>query len=245
MRRNVLDVVLLTILALVLAVPAAADVLVMKDGSRLEIDGTWEEKGRMIEFVLPNGTYGALRASEVDLEASREATRAAAEPAKEEPEPEKKRQPVLVLTDDDVPTAPLEVITATEAGVTARAIQVVDWSIEPGNTPDEVRVVEGTVANRGGSTVRDLALTITLIGESRAGEEVNLVRQARLDATTLEAGDSTEFELVIRRTDVNNLGGPEVLENADATFEVSFEQEMPAEEETEEAETEEEEGTGE
>lgn len=237
MRRKALALAIVTLCSLTLSAalagPAAADVLVMTDGSRLEIDGEWVEKGRMIEFVLPNGTFGAVRASEVDLEASREATRAAAEPEEEEPEPETKPEPVLVLTDDDVPTAPRDVIAASQAGVTARAIQVVDWAIEPGNTPDEVRVVEGTLANRGSNPVRDVSLTVTVIGETPAGDDASLVRQARLESTTLEPGATTEFELVIRRTDVNSIGGPGVLENADASFEVSFQRQEPAEEEGE------------
>jgi hypothetical protein len=59
---------------LLAAAPLGADWLVLKDGNRIETHGPWREKGRQIVFTLPNGQLSALRATEVDLAASRAAT---------------------------------------------------------------------------------------------------------------------------------------------------------------------------
>ncbi|MFN7940062.1 MAG: hypothetical protein U0X73_00565 [Thermoanaerobaculia bacterium] len=61
---------------LVAAAPLDADWLVLKDGNRIETSGPWREKGRQIVFTLPNGQLAALRATEVDLSASRAASAA-------------------------------------------------------------------------------------------------------------------------------------------------------------------------
>ncbi|KAB2962235.1 MAG: hypothetical protein F9K16_09660, partial [Thermoanaerobaculia bacterium] len=71
---------LLAAAALVAAAgPAAADWLVMKDGSRLETRGAWKVDGRRVVFNLPNGTLSAIRADEIDLDASAAATARAVE----------------------------------------------------------------------------------------------------------------------------------------------------------------------
>ncbi|MBZ0101967.1 MAG: hypothetical protein K8I65_07390 [Thermoanaerobaculia bacterium] len=99
---------LLAAAALVAAAgPAAADWLVMKDGSRLETRGAWKVDGRRVVFNLPNGTLSAIRADEIDLDASAaataravEAAQAAAAPA---PPPRPLGEPILRLTEKDIP----------------------------------------------------------------------------------------------------------------------------------------------
>ncbi len=51
-----------------------ADWLVTRAGERVETEGPWEVKGQMVVFTQPGGTLSSLRVSEVDLEASEEAT---------------------------------------------------------------------------------------------------------------------------------------------------------------------------
>ncbi len=88
---------------------ADADLLVLRDGNRVETSGGWEVKGRVVVFKTADGTLASLRLSEVDLEASDRATaeaaarRAAAEEAAKKPA--EKRKPVLVLTDADIARA--------------------------------------------------------------------------------------------------------------------------------------------
>ncbi len=81
-----------------------ADWLVTRAGERVETQGGWEVKGRMVVFTQPTGTLSSLRLSEVDLDASNEATAdaaaAAARPAA--PEPATADRPARVITTDDV-----------------------------------------------------------------------------------------------------------------------------------------------
>ena len=68
-----------------LASPATGDWLVTTDGSRIETDGPWTERGRTVVFES-DGQLMSLRLADVDLEASRALT-AEAEAAKRRPAP--------------------------------------------------------------------------------------------------------------------------------------------------------------
>ncbi|REJ80219.1 MAG: hypothetical protein DWQ36_18475 [Acidobacteria bacterium] len=63
----------LTLALLVLATPAIAEVLVLIDGARIQTRGPWEERGRQVVYTDEHGNLAAIRASLVDLEASRAA----------------------------------------------------------------------------------------------------------------------------------------------------------------------------
>lgn len=66
---------LLLFLMLLIAAPGLmADVLVMKNGKRIEIDGTYEVKGRFIVFNNKDGSLIQLPLSVVDLGKSKQAT---------------------------------------------------------------------------------------------------------------------------------------------------------------------------
>ncbi len=88
-----------------LAGVASADWLVTRAGERIETEGGWQIKGRMVIFTRPGGTLSSVRLSEVDIDASREATaqaaEAAARPAAPAPEAPTRR-PVRVITTEDV-----------------------------------------------------------------------------------------------------------------------------------------------
>jgi glutaredoxin len=89
-------------LALLLLVPSAgADVLVLRDGTRLETRGPWQEKGRQLVFTDPAGGLSAIRADEVDLPASLAATARAAEPAPVEEKATPDERPVILTLDAD------------------------------------------------------------------------------------------------------------------------------------------------
>jgi hypothetical protein len=84
--------------------PLHADWIVTRQGERFEIHGTWQLKGKLVVFTLPNGTLSSMRADRVDLDASKQATaqakqQAAAPPPAAKAEP--KRKAVIVLTDKD------------------------------------------------------------------------------------------------------------------------------------------------
>ena len=84
--------------------PLHADWIVTRQGERFEIQGTWQLKGKLVVFTLPNGTLSSMRADRVDIDASKQATaqakqQAAAPPPAAKAEP--KRKSVIVLTDKD------------------------------------------------------------------------------------------------------------------------------------------------
>ncbi len=104
-RRHAVRV-LCVALAVACSLPAAADWLVTRDGHRIETDGPWQVKGRLVVYTDAGGTLRSLRLDEVDVEASEAAgEEQEAPPASEPAEPVEKRAPVLVLTDKDVPRA--------------------------------------------------------------------------------------------------------------------------------------------
>ncbi len=87
------------------AATASADWLVTRAGERVETEGGWQVKGRMVVFTQPGGKLSSLRLSEVDLDASREATARAAEAAAQPAAPAAAppaRPPARVITTDDV-----------------------------------------------------------------------------------------------------------------------------------------------
>jgi hypothetical protein len=79
--KNTRSLALGIVAAAALAAPAAADWLVLRDGSRVETRGTWENRGATVVFHRPNGVLASLRLSDVDLDASTAATAAAVEEA--------------------------------------------------------------------------------------------------------------------------------------------------------------------
>jgi hypothetical protein len=96
------------------AAPALhADWIVTRQGERFEIQGEWQEKGKLVVFTLPNGTLSSIRADRVDFEASKRATAEAKKQAEAPPagataskERKVKRKSVIVLTDKDFKKTP-------------------------------------------------------------------------------------------------------------------------------------------
>lgn len=127
----------------VLAQPADADILVLRDGHRLETDGPWEVRGGQVVFRTPHGVLSSLRLDEVDLEASRRATEAPPRSPPEEAEAEQTPPPVprpkakIVITDSNLARRRsaggfveglrlpllLDVWEASEEGETSRAAE--------------------------------------------------------------------------------------------------------------------------
>ncbi len=108
-QRRVLGLALT--LTCICSLPAAAEWLVTRDGHRIETDGPWQVKGRVVVYTDAKGTLSSIRLDEIDLEASEaageETPEAPAEPREAETkEPEERQKPVLVLTNDDIPEGP-------------------------------------------------------------------------------------------------------------------------------------------
>ncbi len=84
--------------------PAAAEWLVLEDGTRVETAGAWEVKGKVVVFTLAKGPLSSLRLSEVDLDATEDLNRRLREQAvaPRQEEPARRRKSTLILTDQDV-----------------------------------------------------------------------------------------------------------------------------------------------
>jgi hypothetical protein len=89
-----------SVLLILIGVPAAADWLVTREGSRIETRGAWKIKNQLVVFTLPSGELSSLRLSEVDLAASEAATEVAKAPP--EAAVAESRKPRLVVTNETV-----------------------------------------------------------------------------------------------------------------------------------------------
>lgn len=186
-----------------MAVPCAAEWLVTRDGARIEIKGPWKVEGRRVIFTLPNGTLSAMRASEIDFEASEEASRPAppppppAAPTTPPPRPE----PVLVLTNKDIPQADLgdpdapprpEVLPSI---ADREPVQVINWQRIDAEEGVELR---GTVRNTGSSVAANISVRAEVKDED--GEVVG-TGNAFLGNSSLVSGRSTTFRIVLPEVD--------------------------------------------
>ncbi|HVS02083.1 MAG TPA: FxLYD domain-containing protein [Thermoanaerobaculia bacterium] len=188
------------LVAFAAAAPGAADLLVLRDGARVETRGPWEVRGRQVVFTLPNGTLSSLRAEEVDLEASRaataaaEAAAAAPEPA---PEPQVKRAPVLVLTEADIPPMSAEEIAAQaeESGVEEMAAAVAESRLEVTQwqeleSSDQGITIGGTVHNASAAVATNIEVVVMLY--DREGGLL-ATSEAALGASSLQPEKATPF----------------------------------------------------
>lgn len=223
-RRATTVAVVLAALALA-AAPAAADWLVLADGSRIETRGSWEVRGGLVVFTLPGGTLSSLRGTEVDLEASRAATEAALRPPEPSaPEPAQPKQKArLVFTEADLPPvtrppedeAAAEGETPTAVGGAAAAgqddrLQVVDWNA---TTPDDFDGTEisGRLRNVGDHLLTQVMLEVNvynadgvLIGRSAAQVQPGPVAPERL--VTFEARFPNVYDVTAARFSARGVG---------------------------------------
>lgn len=205
MRLYMAFLAALLALATLLALPANGDWLHTREGAKIETEGAWEIRGAMVVFTPKGGTLSSMRLSEVDLEASREATEVSTTPppappvaAEEEP-----REAVLVVTNKDVPQAfPRAAPEAAEeeesaadgdaasaAPVPREALEVVSWRQVEGSGVDGVEI-HGTVRNGGRDIIMNLRVRVVLLGEE--GEEL-AAANAFLGAPSLAPTVTTTF----------------------------------------------------
>lgn len=182
--------------------PMAADWLVTVEGARIETDGPWEVKGRMIVFTRAGGGLSSMRLAEVDLPASDAATAAAVAPPVEETPQEAApppSPPVLVLTNRDVgqaPRAPSEDGEGSAAAaapappaVTESRLEVTRWDKEFSSQFGGLEV-RGALRNTSKATLTDVSLKIRLFDDD--GKEIGS-GSAFLARTALPPGMATEF----------------------------------------------------
>lgn len=205
---------LIALAALFLASGAVADVLVTRDGERVETRDAWEVKGRLVVFHLPDGTLSSLRLDNVDLEASDAATAEKANPPQAQDAPaareESRRKATIVIRDGDVarvgeaPTARdgdseenADLDSAAEAGSEAPpaptpaendgSVQVTSWDSSSDN---EGSTVAGTITNTGTNFAISLAMVVRILDAD--GSPI-AQRSVTPRQTALPAGRATTF----------------------------------------------------
>ncbi len=195
----------LPILALSAAVPAAADWLVGQDGKRVETRGAWTLRPPVVVFTSPGGTLSSLRLADVDLEASARATAEAKSPTapvKPGLEPAK-RQPVLVLTTDDVGRGPEPAEDAEQESdgedparrsvpdkaEEAPPVEVIAWRKVESSGVDGLEIL-GTLRNDSPSIVTGAGVQVSLFDHEG---ELIARRDAFLDSVSVAARSTTGF----------------------------------------------------
>lgn len=219
------------ILAALLAGAAGADVLVLRDGSRIETRGKWEQKGRQLVFKTATGTLSAIRASEVDLAASEQATAEAAAPKAPEVKAEVAKKPVLVLTDKDVKKAAAEAsepadggepaepaATAAAAAPVAGKVGVVSSRIDGAESAEAAFAISGTVRNDSPLPVAEVGV-LAVATASRDNVSRRVYCQATLPAP-LAPKASANFTCQVTKQDVLGTGLADAFGDATLSFEV-------------------------
>lgn len=190
------------VVAVGLLLPAAADWLVTRDGSRVETVGPWRVESRLVVFKRPDGTLGSLRLSDVDLEASRRLTdemtaREAAAERREREAPEERERPVIArLTEKDLPPVdrpPAAERSDGEATDASRQepsdLDIVSFR-EVSGADSEGVAFTGAVRNRTEHMAVGVGVTAVLYDEE--GEEIRR-GEARLTSNALPSGQSAGF----------------------------------------------------
>lgn len=200
-----------------LAVPAAADWLVLNDGTWVETRGTWEQKGRRVVFTSADGTLSSLKSDQVDLAASRSATasgpvaaedsRVATEPPAPPPRLAKRRWtnadiPRGVVAQPSPATGPggdkgAEEGTASDGEASVEAADPVPASTvvvdgwEQGEDVDGSAVILGRVLNSSDRVIA-AAVRLEVILFDREGKHL-AERTAPVVPSALPPGGSGEF----------------------------------------------------
>jgi hypothetical protein len=193
-----------------------ADWIVTRQGERFEIQGTWQQKGKLVVFTLPNGTLSSIRADRVDFEASKRATEAAkkaaeAPPGKAPGEVKPKRKAVIVLTDKDFrkPQPPAEAAEgqaadarSATAGKDAAAaakeapirVAMVTWDRVPAaQSRADGAEINGEVRNVSQDYLTQVSVTAVLFDD--AGAELGKF-PATVERQLLKPGETSKFHLV-------------------------------------------------
>ncbi len=197
---------LLGVSCLLVGTAAAADWLVLRDGSRIEVKGAWKVSGKQIVFTeMEEGRLSSIRGDLVDLDASARATEealhapdaAVADPSGVETKPKARWS----FSDKDFTrAAAVEEPSVADGGEDgaegAKAppapksdLDVVVWSqsVEPARNRIKV---SGTLLNGGKNMAASVVLEVQLI--DRQGVVVG-AQSAVLQRTSLAPGETSDF----------------------------------------------------
>jgi len=203
------------LLLLAAVAPARADWLVTRAGGRIETQGPWQVKGKLIVFKGTNGALGSLRLADVDLPASQTATAEAKEAkekavaiAQEPPKPKERKKSVRSLTDADFGHKAADDGTAKPEGAGKDAKDAKAKDDKPKDNTESLVVVQswsklnrtegdgidlyGTLQNNGKDMATDVVLKVTLVNETN---ETVGTAEGVLAATSIPANGSTSFRV--------------------------------------------------
>jgi len=203
MRRSLI----LAAALLLVSSAGGADWLVTRAGGRIETQGPWQVKGKLVVFTGKSGALASLRLADVDLAASAAAT-AEAKRAKEAPEavkPPERKKSVRSLTDadfsrkppspDEGAAKPDDAAKAKDSDAKAKAdkgtVVVDSWRKADRAEGDGIDIF-GTLQNTGQEMAADIVLKVTLLNEAK---ETVGTGQGVLAATSLTAGGKTSFRV--------------------------------------------------
>jgi len=194
---------MLLLAALLGAAPAAADWLVTREGGRIETKGPWKVEGRRVLFTQPNGTLSSIRTDLVDLDLSAAESRRAREAAARAPEPATRAEPILRLTEKDLPPVPA---APEEAAEPARAksdqpvnsgLEVTQWERAETQSGEGTEIF-GSVKNAGNANVTSPTLIVTLYD---ADGRLIATSEGRVNAAAIPPGQSASFRAVFPGVD--------------------------------------------
>jgi hypothetical protein len=187
---------------ILVATVGRGDVLVTADGHRIQTTGAWTVKGSMVQFKDTRGRLTSLRLDEVDMAASREATKRVEREAEEEPAggsdaKAAATEPVRVFADHEFTTVHprqkkerLEEPASKGSGNPLR-LKVRSWQqVEPDNP--SATVISGNLENVSDDVLAEVALAVNLFAE---GGEVLASQAASLESRVLRPGETTGFRV--------------------------------------------------
>lgn len=208
---------------------AVADRLILRDGSEIETRGPWKVKGRQVVFTLQSGTLSSLRLDDVDLEASKTAGEMAAQEPADGAADESMRlvgdeaarlEPILVITDRDIPRAKKAGNVAASSNQTedasvageespeaeaqgdgqgagreilfaAEGLEVAGWQTL--DSPRGGIEITGVLANRSDQLVAEASVRVKVV----ASDGVERTYTAEVGNATLGAGQQSPFRILL------------------------------------------------
>ncbi len=191
-------------LSYLLAAPSAqADWVVTRDGALIETRGAWRVEGKKVLFTLPNGTLSSLRLDQVDLDRSAfetERARSALQAALAPPPPPR-REPVLRLTEKEIPPVPVdeegmptgqEPAKSTESASSSASVAVTNWERSELPTGDGLELF-GTIRNETQASVTSPRMFVALYGEDG---RLLATGDGQINAVALPPGGTAQFRAV-------------------------------------------------
>lgn len=199
LRHALLSLLLGVFLAPLLTTPATADWLVMTDGARVETQGAWSERGKLLVFTDTLGNLVSVRRDSVDLEASHRVTAEALEAAnRPAPPPPPPRESVFRITDADVDHIDPE--DEGDAGGNDDSgdgnepsapppVSVTAWDRQDNDAGDGTSV-RATLENQGTDVAVGIIVTVTLYDDDGV---VLTSTTGRVASTGLVPGQTTDL----------------------------------------------------